>query len=143
MTTAHNIVPAPGPAFARPSGGGGPTVMTKPWPEWAMLRAEEVRAKLPPEQWGPWTNRGQCLVSNTITGSSNQMAPHPTEEPYFFHCKAHLRAIQQRNQTVRPWPTRDRACAYPAAVPQSGCPSRWGTPSPAWRRKRPTAPSPA
>ena len=24
MTTAHNIVPAPGPAFVRPSGGGGP-----------------------------------------------------------------------------------------------------------------------
>ena len=96
MTTAHNIVPAPGPAFARPSGGGGPTVMTKPWPEWAMLRAEEVREKLPPEQWGPWTNRGQCLVSNTITGSSNQMAPHPTEEPYFFHCKAHLQAIRAK-----------------------------------------------
>ena len=68
MTTAHNIVPASGPAFARPSGGGGPTVMTKPWPEWAMLRAEEVREKLPPEQWGPWTNGGPCLVSNTITG---------------------------------------------------------------------------
>ena len=96
MTTAHNIVPASGPAFALPSGGGGPTVMTKPWPEWAMLRAEEVREKLAPEQWGPWTNGGQCLVSNTITGSSNQMAPHPTEEPYFFHCKAHLRAIRQR-----------------------------------------------
>ena len=118
MTTAHNIVPAPVPAFARPSGGGGPTVMTKPWPEWAMLRAEEVREKLPPEQWGPWTNRGQCVVSNTITGSSNQMAPHPTEEPYFFHCKAHLRAIRQRNQTVRPWPPRDRgrctSCGGPA-----------------------------
>ena len=53
MTTAHNIVVAPGPAFALPSGGGGPTVMTKPWPEWAMLRAEEVREKLPPEQWRP------------------------------------------------------------------------------------------
>ena len=52
MTTAPNIVPAPGPAFALPSGGGGPTGMTKPWPEWAMLRAEEVREKLPPEQWG-------------------------------------------------------------------------------------------
>ena len=39
MTTAHNIVPAPAPAFVRPSGGGGPTVRTKPWPEWAMLRA--------------------------------------------------------------------------------------------------------
>ena len=61
-----------------------------------MLRAEEVREKLAPEQWGPWTNGGQCVVSNTITGSSNQMAPHPTEEPYFFHCKAHLRAIRQR-----------------------------------------------
>ena len=57
MTTAHNIVPAPAPAFARPSGGGGPTVRTKPWPEWAMLRAEEVRAKLPPEQWGPWNHQ--------------------------------------------------------------------------------------
>ena len=119
MTTAHNIVPAPGPAFALPSGGGGPTVMTKPWPEWAMLRAEEVREKLPPEQWGPWTNRGQCVVSNTITGSSNQMAPHPTEEPYFFHCKAHLQAIRERNPTVRPWPARDKgrctSCGAPAA----------------------------
>ena len=119
MTTAHNIVPAPGPVFARPSGGGGPTVMTKPWPEWAMLRAEEVREKLPPEQWGPWTNRGQCVVSNTITGSSNQMPPHPTEEPYFFHCKAHLRAIRERNPTVRPWPARDKgrctSCGAPAA----------------------------
>ena len=67
MTTAPNIVVASGPAFALPSGGGGPTGMTKPWPEWAMLRAEEVREKLPPEQWGPWTNRGPCLVSNTIT----------------------------------------------------------------------------
>ena len=119
MTTAHNIVPASGPAFALPSGGGGPTGMTKPWPEWAMLRAEEVREKLPPEQWGPWTNGGQCVVSNTITGSSNQMAPHPTEEPYFFHCKAHLQAIRERNPTVRPWPPRDRgrctSCGAPAA----------------------------
>ncbi len=65
MTTAHNIVPAPGPAFARPSGGGGPTVMTKPWPEWAMLRAEEVREKLPPEQWGPGTTRAHAWFPTT------------------------------------------------------------------------------
>ena len=95
MTTAHNIVPAPGPAFVRPSGGGGPTVRTKPWPEWAMLRAEEVRAKLPPEQWGPWNHQGPCLVSNNTTGSS-QMQPHPTEAPHFFYCRAHLQAIRAR-----------------------------------------------
>ena len=112
MTTAHNIVPAPGPAFVRPSGGGGPTVRTKPWPEWAMLRAEEVRAKLPPEQWGPWNHQGPCLVSNNTTGSS-QMQPHPTEAPHFFYCRAHLQAIRARNPTVRPWPARDqgRCCS--------------------------------
>ena len=107
MTTAHNIVPAPGPAFVRPSGGGGPTVRTKPWPEWAMLRAEEVRAKLPPEQWGTWNHQGPCLVSNNTTGSS-QMQPHPTEAPHFFYCRAHLQAIRARNPTVRPWPARDK-----------------------------------
>ena len=107
MTTAHNIVPAPGPAFVRPSGGGGPTVRTKPWPEWAMLRAEEVRAKLPPEQWGPWNHQGPCLVSNNTTGSS-QMQPHPTEAPHFFYCRAHLQAIGARTPTVRPWPARDK-----------------------------------
>ena len=117
MTTAHNIVPAPGPAFVRPSGGGGPTVRTKPWPEWAMLRAEEVRAKLPPEQWGPWNHQGPCLVSNNTTGSS-QMQPHPTEAPHFFYCRAHLQAIRARIPTVRPWPARDkgRCCSCGAAA---------------------------
>ena len=83
-----------------------------------MLRAEEVREKLPPEQWGPWTNRGPCLVSNNTTDSS-QMQPHPTEAPHFFHCKAHLQAIRERNPTVRPWPARDKgrctSCGAPAA----------------------------
>ena len=129
MTTAHNIVPAPGPAFVRPSGGGGPTVRTKPWPEWAMLRAEEVREKLPPEQWGPWNHQGPCLVSNNTTGSS-QMQPHPTEAPHFFYCRAHLQAIRARNTTVRPWPARDKgrctSCGAPAAAAarHHGRPSR-------------------
>ena len=53
MTTAHNIVPAPGPAFARPSGGGGPTVMTKPWPEWAMLQGRGGQGKAASRTVGP------------------------------------------------------------------------------------------
>ena len=118
MTTAHNIVPAPGPAFARSSDGGGPTGMTQPWPPWTTLRAEEVRTTLPPEQWGPWNNRGPCLLSNNTTGS-NQMPPHPTEVPHFFYCQAHLQAIRERNTTVRPWPARDKgrciSCGAPAA----------------------------
>ena len=130
MTTAPNIVVAPGPAFALPSGGGGPTVMTKPWPEWAMLRAEEVREKLPPEQWGPWTNRGPCLVSNNTTDSS-QMQPHPTEEPHFFHCKAHLQAITSKETPPSGRvQTRDKgrctSCGGPAAAAahHDGRPSR-------------------
>ena len=72
-----------------------------------MLRAEEVRAKLPPEQWGPWNHQGPCLVSNNTTGSS-QMQPHPTAAPHFFYCRAHLQAIRARTPTVRPWPARDQ-----------------------------------
>ena len=72
-----------------------------------MLRAEEVRGKLPPEQWGPWNHQGPCLVSNNTTGSS-QMQPHPTEAPHFFYCRAHLQAIRERDPTVRPWPARDK-----------------------------------
>ena len=72
-----------------------------------MLRAEEVREKLPPEQWGTWNHQGPCLVSNNTTGSS-QMQPHPTEAPHFFYCRAHLQAIRARNPTVRPWPARDK-----------------------------------
>ena len=72
-----------------------------------MLRAEEVREKLPSEQWGPWNHQGPCLVSNNTTGSS-QMQPHPTEAPHFFYCRAHLQAIRARNPTVRPWPARDK-----------------------------------
>ena len=82
------------------------------------LRAEEVRTTLPPEQWGPWNNRGPCLLSNNTTGS-NQMPPHPTEVPHFFYCQAHLQAIRERNTTVRPWPARDKgrctSCGAPAA----------------------------
>ena len=92
--------------------------MTQPWPPWATLRAEEVRTTLPPEQWGPWNNRGPCLLSNNTTGS-NQMPPHPTEVPHFFYCQAHLQAIRERNTTVRPWPARDKgrctSCGAPAA----------------------------
>ena len=67
-------------------------------------------------------------MSNTITGSSNQMAPHPTEEPYFFHCKAHLRAIQQGNQTVRPSPTRDRGRCTSCGGPAERLPITMGDP---------------
>ena len=135
MTTAHNIVPAPGPAFVRPSGGGGPTVRTKPWPEWAMLRAEEVRAKLPPEQWGPWNHQGPCLVSNNTTGSS-QMQPHPTDSPALLLLPGAPAGDQSKN------PHR-QAVASPGPgqvllmrrTPPSRCRSRWQTPSRAWRRK--------
>ena len=89
------------------------------WPPWATLRADEIRATLPAEEWGPWDHRGPCLLSNNNIGS-NQMPPHQTEAPHFFYCKPHLQAIKERNSTVKPWPTRDQglcsSCGGAAAL---------------------------
>ena len=95
------------------------TTETRKWPPWATLRAEEIRATLPPEEWGPWQHQGPCLLSNNNTGS-NHMPPHPTEAPNFFYCKPHLQAIKERNSTIKPWPTRDQglcsSCGGDAAL---------------------------
>ena len=120
MTTAHNIVPAPGPAFVRPSGGGGPTGQDPS--HGRSGRCSGRRRSEPsclPNSGAHGTTRGPCLVSNNTTGSS-QMQPHPTEVPHFFYCRAHLQAIRARNPTVRPWPARDKgrctSCGAPAAA---------------------------
>ena len=139
MTTAHNIVPAPGPAFALPSGGGGPTVRTKPWPEWAMLRAEGGQGKaasrtvgaleppgpmpgfqqhdwLKPDAASPHRSPALLLLPGAPAGDQSK--------------KPHRQAVASPGT---------RAGAAHAATPPSRCRSRWQTPSRAWRRKEPTA----
>lgn len=91
--------------------------MNQAWPRWATLRAEEVREKLPPEEWGPWAANRSCTQSDALDGTA---APglHPAEEPYFFHCRAHLTAIRRSRRTRQPHPYRDHGlcakCGQPA-----------------------------
>ncbi len=92
--------------------------MNAPWPRWAVLRSEQIRQLLPPEEWGPWTRADQiCILSNTGTPSNDHSA-HPTDLPNFFHCEPHLQAVRKRSKTVRPDPLRDlglcKTCGEPA-----------------------------
>ena len=88
-----------------------------PWPPWATTRADDIRRLLPPDQWGLWRAKLNCLQSRPIPGVV-PAGPHPTEPPHFSYCRAHLEAIRRTHGTTRPWPARDRGlcitCGEPA-----------------------------
>ena len=71
------------------------------WPEWATIRSEEIRSDLPPEQWGPWSQGGICRRSPISL-------EHPSEEPYFFHCRPCLERQRERHRPPRKHDRRDR-----------------------------------
>ena len=71
------------------------------WPEWATMLSEEIRSDLPPDQWGPWARGGTCRRS--YIGSE-----HPSEEPYFFHCRPCLELQRERNRPPKRHARRDR-----------------------------------
>ena len=131
MTTAHNIVVAPGPAFARPSGGGGPTVMTN--------HGRSGRCS------GPRRSGKSCLPNSGAHGTTEANAWCPTRSqapPIRWRrtplksrtsstAKAHLQAIRRKEP---PPSGRGRArdkgrctsCGGPAAAAarHDGRPSR-------------------
>lgn len=86
--------------------------MTKPWPTWATLRPEQV-SELPAGEQGPWKGGGTCRLW-TAAGVEN----HPTEPPFFFHCRKHLDQVRAKSGAVDPWPNRDQGlctvCGNPA-----------------------------
>ena len=75
--------------------------MNRSWPEWALLRAEEV-AELPPERRGPWESDRRCQVIDIKTRET-----HPAEEPYSFHCRTHLVEVRKYKKVLAPWPSKD------------------------------------
>ncbi len=93
--------------------------MTQPWPQWATIRAEEVRDTLPPDQWGPWARSDQtCYVADNRGPNLVPVRSHPTEHPHFFHCREHLKAVRAKRRVQQPHPARDRgiciSCGEPA-----------------------------
>ena len=91
--------------------------MTEQWPEWATVRAEEVRTTLSPDKWGPWAlaSGGCCKGTPPTWGLDNTL--HPAEAPYFFHCLSCIE-IERRSSTPKPHPRRDMGlcikCGQPA-----------------------------
>ena len=84
--------------------------MNNKWPQWAVLRAEQV-AELPPGQRGPWEyGNSSCRITKE--------GQHPAEAPYFFHCGRHLVEVRQATKQTTPWPSRDQGlctgCGQPA-----------------------------
>ena len=84
--------------------------MTSAWPKWATVRAEEVRTVLLPEEWGPWSSGGQC--SRGIPGVFGfKDSTHPSEAPYFFHCRSCIEGVQKGGVVPKPHPARDLGSA--------------------------------
>ena len=91
--------------------------MSVAWPRWATLRAEDIRAEIPPHERGPWRDNLNCRQSTPIPDVL-PAGPHPAEAPYFFHCVAHLEAIRRTHGAAKPLPSRDQglciSCRQPA-----------------------------
>ena len=95
---------------------GTPVLLTPPeggWPEWATMRAEQIRSGLPPGQWGPWALGGYCRGATIYSR-------HPSEAPYFFHCHPCLQVLRQRKPPPKEHARRDRGlcvkCGGPALL---------------------------
>ena len=80
---------------------------------------------------------GQGKAASRTVGALDQQRPMPgvqhdhrllQSDGAASHCKAHLRAIQQRNQTVGPWPTRDRGRCTSCGGPAERLPITMGDP---------------
>ena len=87
-------------------------------PAWATMRAEDVRRLLPREEWGPWARAdGQCVSSDPIADRV-PAGFHPTDEPFFFHCAAHMERCRRVRRPPKPWAARDQglciSCGEPA-----------------------------
>ena len=93
------------------------------WPRWATVRADQVRTELPPEEWGPWAQGGDCSRSipsvHGLVGNS-----HPSEPPWFFHCNSCLTGVRSGEEVPQPDERRDSGlcirCSEPAAQPGVG-----------------------
>ena len=93
--------------------------MTATWPKWATVRADAVRTVLPPDEWGPWANGGSC--SRGIPGVFGfEDSQHPSEPPYFFHCRSCIVGVQKGGVVPKPHPRRDLGlcvrCGEPAEL---------------------------
>ena len=94
--------------------------MSTRMPAWATMRAEDVRRLLPREEWGPWARAsGQCVASDPIEDTV-PTGFHPTEEPFFFHCAAHMEGCRRVRKPPKPWAARDQGlcilCGEPAEL---------------------------
>ena len=89
------------------------------WPRWATVRAEEVRTELPPDEWGPWEQGGECS-RGTPGVFGLQDTSHPSEPPNFFHCQRCLSAVHNGATIPNPSLRRDTgrcvSCGEPAEL---------------------------